>query len=480
MLKNLGKESAVYGIGQVINSAIAVLILPILTRSFSTAEIGLIDLLTVVETFGIIFSTLGVDTALTFYFWDNKHDVNKQKKYISTAFISLLLFSTLSFFLLLSLRQPIERFYLKGEVGQVYFYALLIIPFMCMYSLFAKLCRIFRKPILFNIITVTYVLIYILFVLLFIYKVNLGIEAVFIGKGVGYSIIIVISIIYFRKSLFHGIDFKYLKEMLAYGLPLTPLLLIDWIMKFSDRFFINQFLTTTELGYFAVYVKIAMGITIIVGAFNKAWGPFAMSIKDQAGVQNVYAKAMNVYIFLTFIAALCIQMVSPVLVRIFATQEYLARGYLIGFLSVPIIFHGMYGIVSVGLNITKKNIFITFGVLIASLINIALDYFLIPKYGLTGATIATSTGYFSAILIIYLLSKKIYPIPFTFNKIIIVTGILICLMYLITFIYNADLGLIINILIDLGLLVLFFGAFVYLKIIQMKDVKKIFLKLKFR
>ena len=70
MKTTIGKETIIYGIGQVLNKSIGIFILPIITRVFNTQEIGIIELFTVIINIGFIFSTLGLDSALTFYFWD--------------------------------------------------------------------------------------------------------------------------------------------------------------------------------------------------------------------------------------------------------------------------------------------------------------------------------------------------------------------------------------------------------------------------
>ena len=476
MLKNLGKESIIYGIGQMANTAIAILILPVLTRAFTVSQVGIIDLITIIQTFGIIFSSLGVDTALTFYYWDASEE-NDQLKFISTAFYSQLFFSLASVLIFIIFKDIIIEYYIKNDINNTYFLGITVIPFLALFNLFSKICRILRRPILFNILTILNVVFYLSLAILFIYKLDVGIEAVFISKIISFLIIIIFSLFYFKRKLFNGIDLKKLKLMLFYGVPLLPILLIDWAMKFFDRFFINYYIGNYPLGLFSVYIKVASGVTLVVSAFNRAWGPFSMSIKKENNQNLIYAKALEFYVFFTYIAALIIQIISPLLIVIFSTEDYLVHNYLIGFLTLPIIFHGMYSIIAVGFNITKKTYFIAFGTFFAALLNIVIDIFLIPVFGLIGATAGTVFGYFFAIIFIYIISRKIYSIPFKACKIFLQTIIVLVLMIGVALNNTNTSILAVKVILNIFILALLIFSFNITKVFMLSDIKKILSKL---
>ena len=71
-LRQLGKDSIVYGIGGAISAALAFLLVPILTRIFTPAEYGALEMLLVISGFASLLLTLGLDAAQSFYFFEQK------------------------------------------------------------------------------------------------------------------------------------------------------------------------------------------------------------------------------------------------------------------------------------------------------------------------------------------------------------------------------------------------------------------------
>lgn len=65
-----------------------------------------------------------------------------------------------------------------------------------------------------------------------------------------------------------------LTKMLKFGAPLILTALTGWVLLLSDRLFINYYVTTADVGIYAVAYKFAMGLWIgIVQPFMTVWEP---------------------------------------------------------------------------------------------------------------------------------------------------------------------------------------------------------------
>lgn len=68
-LKQLGKDTVVYGLGGVFAKSVAFLMLPVYTRIFTTANYGTIEMLTVISGFLGANLVMGMDSAQSMYFF---------------------------------------------------------------------------------------------------------------------------------------------------------------------------------------------------------------------------------------------------------------------------------------------------------------------------------------------------------------------------------------------------------------------------
>src|SRR5688572_8730986 len=71
-LRQLGKDSLVYGFGRLLANGITFFLLPVYTRIFSPADYGTIETLTIVAGLLTAVLGLGMDTAQSYYFFEQK------------------------------------------------------------------------------------------------------------------------------------------------------------------------------------------------------------------------------------------------------------------------------------------------------------------------------------------------------------------------------------------------------------------------
>ena len=71
-LKQLGKDSLIYGIGGIFAKGVSFFLLPVYTRIFTPADYGTIEMLAVVSSFLASILAMGMDSAQSMYFFKHK------------------------------------------------------------------------------------------------------------------------------------------------------------------------------------------------------------------------------------------------------------------------------------------------------------------------------------------------------------------------------------------------------------------------
>src|SRR5689334_11808469 len=71
-LRQLGRDSLIYGVGAIAAKGIVFFLLPVYTRIFSPADYGVIEMLTVIASLLSALLVMGMDSAQSFYFFAEK------------------------------------------------------------------------------------------------------------------------------------------------------------------------------------------------------------------------------------------------------------------------------------------------------------------------------------------------------------------------------------------------------------------------
>jgi O-antigen/teichoic acid export membrane protein len=264
-----------------------------------------------------------------------------------------------------------------------------------------------------------------------------------------------------KNSYLPTLDTKILIPILVFSLPLFISGLFSSGMDAADRFILDHFLGKKEVGEYSFAYRLAMITNIFVISFRAAWMPYALNKYKEGNYRENFGKilikvlAIGVFILLSVsffaddlfnIKLLGKNLFNPIYKTGLIILPFVVTGYIFNSLAS---FYSLYPF-----TINKSYHFlISDGLGIIS--NLALNFILIPIYGLLGAGIATSISFIIAAGYLYFISKDKIEIVFPKKEIII-----ICLVGIVLLVF----GMIFNFLwvqvisVILFLLVLMFGV----------------------
>jgi O-antigen/teichoic acid export membrane protein len=241
------------------------------------------------------------------------------------------------------------------------------------------------------------------------------------GEGVGgalFSVLaaaIVFSIVGGIFSARHfSLEFSggVLKDMLKFSVPLLPALFAVWVIDFSDRYFLTRMSTLEQVGIYSVGARISSMIILFSTSFQMAWGPYALSIQHEADAKNRYSRGLLLFLCAALTAATAITVFAGPILAILTRPEYYAAEKVIGLLTLGTVAYGAYLIVNIGLLISKKTVLTSVAMSIGAVLNIILNFLLIPRFGIMGAAAATLAAYIAALALLYVFAQKHYPIDY--------------------------------------------------------------------
>ncbi len=427
---------SIYGFGGIITKAINFFLLPIYTRVLVPADYGTLELVYMVGSIIAISYGLMISSGYVREYYVNKDEEHRQILLSSTfwfAFVSTMIVLLLTFFLASELSQLLFKF----EHGNLFLKLIAISMAIHAHSMiFYNLLMVQEKSKKYISIQIITLLLTIGLTIYFIVFLRWAVKGVLIAQVIGYSIeFLILSILLMRVSI-KKISLSALKEMLKYSIPLIPLQLAAFVLNLSDRFFLQNYQNLNEVGLYSMGYRFASLVPLLAIVPLRAYGPYIFSLTDDTKkCKKTIADFSRYYVAYVLTITLVISMFSREIIMVMVDKNYYSGWTVVYLLSLSYVFYGTSNILSVGIDITKKTWLKAFSWIIAALVNIGLNFLLVPSYGMIGASIATSISFLLVIVLYLIALKYIYPIELQYMKFIVIT-VFTSLTYIISIYLN--------------------------------------------
>ena len=399
-LKTIAKGASLVFIGIFVSKLLSYLYRMIIAR-IGSDNYGLLSLGLAV--FGILttISLAGVGTGVTRYFsfYQAKNDLSKLKGVI---------FSSLKISLPIAVILSLILFFFSKEISLSLFHNIKLNPilkifsigifFFCLKEIFAS-AIIGAKKIGYDVFTRNFFENF-MRVLLTLFLVYLGYGL--LGAAFAYVISIILTTIlsfFFLKKIFpifSKIKTNFItKEMTKYSLPLLFNSLLAQVIVWTDILMIGYFRSTAEVGIYNVALPTATLLSIFSGGIIAIFFPVMTELLEKKKKKEFKQtlKASSKWIFFINLPIFFILLLfSKQILSFLFGVEYASGSFSLIILSIGYIIFYTFAACNTTLNVIKKTKLNLINTLAAALLNIVLNYTLIPKYGIIGGAIATAVS----------------------------------------------------------------------------------------
>jgi|GEM_PF-665259 len=415
-LKQLGKDTAVYGIGKIISSGIGFFLLPLYTRIFSPADYGTIEMLTVVTSLVSQILVMGMDSAQSFYFFQEKsHGKAAQARVISAILQWRLMWGAIIVFVC-TLLSPMLSIWFFGGTMSWYYFAVVFTGalFFQVLSQSVEILRLLYRPWDYITITITQTVGSTLLIIFFVLVLNQGILGYFVGSLLASLFAALVGWYMVREFLdFSEWHFDKWPRLLRFGVPLLPAGFAFYGMSTADRWFIQHYHSTEMLGIYAVGAKFSLFMALGVEAFRTAWWPMATEAMHSDEGPRTFRMIARLFMGLGITAIVLLTALSPLLVQWFSAPAFHSAWPLVGVMAWQALLYGFFLIASAGIWKTEKTFLSLYLMGGAALLNILLNYLFVPDFGGMGAAVATVITYFFWIVISMILSERLWHVGYS-------------------------------------------------------------------
>lgn len=404
-----------YMLASIINAAIPLMLLPVLTRYLAPAEYGEVAVFQVWVALIGAFCGLSVHGAAVRKYYDYEDPDQEIGDFISACILVLMISSTLLFVFML----PFSG-WISETIGLSRGW--LLIGFLFAFCNFLVQLRlgqwqVRKKPISFGAFQVSMGLLNMILSLVLVVVFTLGV----FGRLTGYTTSVVLFgicavLLLWRDGLLKLVwRPDLMEEALRFGVPLIPHIVGAFLLITIDRAVISSQLGLDAAGYYMVAVQLAMVMSLVLDSVNKAYTPWLYEIlkRNESNDKRFVVKLTYSYgLFLVICSTLAFLIGGDLLIFI-AGEKYGPSSELIGWLILAKAFHGMYYMVCSYIFYKKKTGLIAKITIVTGVVNVALLFWLSNHFGLVGAAWAMCISMFIQWMLTWVAAAKIIDMPWT-------------------------------------------------------------------
>lgn len=220
-------------------------------------------------------------------------------------------------------------------------------------------------------------------------------------------------------SIRKGVSLPMASEMAKYGFPIMVSFLTFWVLSLSDRYILGLFRGSQEVGiYSASYAVTEGSLSLLLGVFIVAAGPIAMQIWEKQGVpasQEFLTKLTRYILLICLPAAVGLSLLAKPIIYVFVAPEYYEGYRIIPLVASALFFNGVGYSFGLIFGYIKKTYLFMILAVAAALLNVGLNFLLVPRYGYMAAAMTTLIAYSSYLLLIITVSRRFLTWEFPFK-----------------------------------------------------------------
>lgn len=408
--KRLLSNTAILGAGTFASKVLVLLLMPFYTAILSTAEFGTADLISQTANLLMPLAAVGICDGIFRFTLDSSPEGEDRKRVFSTG-MGILLVGSL---VLCAAIQALRGVAVLGD------HLLLITAYVIaanLHSAMAGYVRALGRTTLFAVQGIVNTVLTIGLNVLFLLVFRMG--------STGYVLSVVISdcfmalLLFFVARLYRDlsprrINGRTAKEMLRFSIPYVPTTILWLITSVSDRYVVAAYCGKAENGLYAAAYKLPTLLTLVSMVFVEAWHFSTVKDTPEEEKSEFFGTVYRNFMSVMFMGASVIVAGSKLFTEILLADSYYVSWKFVPLLTVATVFSALVSFLGSVYFLKKKSTLSMLTALAGAMINVILNFVLIPSHGAMGAAMATFLSYLAVYVIraydtFYYLPFPLYP-----------------------------------------------------------------------
>ncbi|WP_412063076.1 lipopolysaccharide biosynthesis protein [Rubrivirga sp. IMCC45206] len=254
-----------------------------------------------------------------------------------------------------------------------------------------------------------------------------GVEGVLWGQLAAYVAWTVLAGVLLGRWAGWRPSFSRVGASLAFSVAVVPHLLFTWGITFADRLILVRYVSLEAVGVYGVGYQIGSLITIFSLSVTNAWlARFFRASEGDAGADE-FAQTLTRMTLVLLALSLATFALAPELIAVAATSAYADSVPILRMIAAAHVFHGLNQAFILPLFLKKRTGLVSASTGFGLVVNVGLNVLLIPRYGITGAAVATIASYVGIAVSSYVFARGVYPVRIEGARLGLASGLALAL-----------------------------------------------------
>jgi O-antigen/teichoic acid export membrane protein len=485
-LKKTARGTGILLVGSITGMVLGLVGTILVARTYSVGEYGLFGLGAFILSFFLGISTLGIVEGCPRFisYYRGKKDEEKVRSVIKSSILMVSVSSTIFAILLFFLSDFIAyQIFGIAKLSNVIKIFTISLPFWAVVNLIVSIFRGFesvKERVYFSNFSLHFIKI-----ILFASVIVLGLSFNYIIIAFTLSIVIIffVAVLYLIKRLPEPIKkiksaSMRKKEILHFSWPLIFSGLGWFLVSGSDRLMLGILTTESEVGLYNAALSLSGYTAIFLTTAIFIFQPIASRLLAENRMDEIKRnyQIITKWLFtLTFPFIMVLFLFPVTIISIFFGEKYILAATSMQLLVIAFFIHAFLGPSGATITILGKTKIIMYFNLIAGCINVVLNYFFIPLFGINGAALSTMISLIivNGLFAVYLFKiSKIHPLRRNFVLPVATSVVFIALFYSFIVFFNLEkINLLFKIISCLIAIIFYFTIIIISKSFDKEDLQ---------
>ena len=415
-LKRLVTAGAAYQAGDLIAKFFAVITLPLYTHYVSQAGYGVAETLLTSVILVSILLRLGVGEAFVRFYYDDD-DRERRERIAGTTVVFVLATTTIAALAAAAAAAPLSQALLGFRDPILLRLAVLGLWAFTNLEIAYSLLRVDERVGIYLRASVVNVVLSVSLTVYLVVGQHEAARGLLAGTYIG-STAVLLGLLWHERHRLRAPSRAQLRRMLGFGLPTVPADASVYALQVVDRAYLYRVHSHASAGLYAIAVKIATVVFVAVRGFQYAWPPLAYSIVDDDEAARLYALVTTYYALATGLVVTAVALLGRWAVRLLAAPSYYGAHGALPWLALGWALFGLYlvfVVIAGRARVMTRNLPAAAAGLAVNVLALVL---LVPRFGIAGAGIALCVAYAVMLVVMYLLTRRLFSVGFEWGRLI--------------------------------------------------------------
>jgi len=417
-VSKLIKNLSIYTLGNSFVKIASFLLVPLYSIYLSPEDYGIISAMGLLSSFAFIIITLSLDRSIYRCYFDY-NSIEDKKTFLGTITISLFVITSIFTILMIVFSNYLSLAFKSISFYPYYLIAIVTLFVSVYYQITLIFLRITEQSKKFVLYTTSFFIVQTALIIYFLVYLKGGAAGKLFAVLIANLCFSPLPIITIKNNAYFRFNAEMLRNALFYSLPIIPSLLSAFVLNLSDRIFIERYYTLSEVGIYSMGYKLAGFMAIISSSFFGAYNPMFYRIANfEKEKKSLLRTINNNYIIIIIILHFIAYIFSEDIFRLMINHKYYEAHKIFKLIVIGNVFNIAFSLVNMSFGQSKKMVTLMFIVIGGAIVNIGLNFALVPIYGMYGAAYATILSFIVIGFVKYAFARKYFFVPWQWKKIL--------------------------------------------------------------